>query len=1461
MYRVAVTVPAASVTAALTDFPLYIDLATLPAYFWTHLAHADGRDIRVRAADDETELPFDLVTIHALTQTGALFVRTSLTNLADTVVWVHYGDSSRAAVAVDAVNGRNAVWADYHRVWLLAPDDGFVDHTGAGTPFVPTANTTNGNVSAFSQTLISPDTQCHEGVAWDGTYYYTMDAETVGLRKWTSAWVHVATNADPWGDTGVAGINHAADLEVVDGVLYVPMLRWESAVDWDTPVIARFSADDLSFIDVTDISAQGADPASICYVPAVGELYVISYLDGSTVWRYALADLSYLGAITLSETLTYPQGITCWREHLWISTNSSTFNNGLNAIYPVTLDGAVVGACTVQFGRTGWIEGLSHTDESLLAHFSTAYAEGYVWELVPLDFVAGGGVRLKANGFDTRTGSGKGTGLTRYTTWTIGISVAIAAKPAVSQAILSYTVNTSTDDTKRATIAWHQATDRFGLWNNADGWVDAAGAPSLNVRYRLHDVHDGTTVRTIYKDGAAVSDNTITAMPDAAASAIYLGIDDASAAQPTSGNLGFVYLRAEVLSAEWIAAEVSNLHDPGGFYGVDDEEASPAQALVTQCVALVVLRRYEPVAGEDLYDCPGASPGSSLCGPDPVLTWIEETQYVPGSPDTLVRVVSDIALPDPRTYYHGKKEPRVLEFGKIARRLSDVQGQWQGATMRWREAEVDRVLRGRLAAADTRALTRTDVVCRMIRESDWAQKLDARTMFIGHVTRVAPFGEDLSTELEAGDQLARAIDAQEITCPRRLLSPLYFPGLPVDQIGVPEPILYGTLSGALSAVTPPVLTGDPARGAFVDGGVQVWGFDHLPDPPSAPTGVALAEGAGGSIDLGDAPGDTFHAFVTAVDANGNESDPSTFAQLDAGTVPSVTISGNDKTITVSWDAPGSPAPAFHRVYLGWNYYGVVVVQMRQVGGGDTSAVFDNTPSFAEGLLDDWSQLATGAVRAPFTWYGYYAVSAIDAAGEETALSDVGTAFARGYRRPIHVEWEEVPGATAYRVYRKPHPGAAYDRRWEVVVAGSPPAGSPPVYSFDDDLVDTGVTYIADAPAPRGLVPVIYTGQETLTATGETWYRFLVASHAIAGIDEWYLDGVLEDPGTAGVDYLIPGWPGWTDRFGADTYRDLNGRRYTLIYARGPKGDALAGFGGSPVTAGAATSGLALNLRGIESSAAADGTGSLITDLHEQFLHWFINFGPLGDYQSGAWLPAPTWTPIADHCQIDTDSFRARATEAETFVAGGYVGGGQLREALSLRDWIARWCLSTDTRIGISASGQWRLTRQVPEPTTAVARTYTDVRHVQAGSLTIAHLDEEHWNALPYNYRDDPVAGAWEVADGLLVDAASVALYGQTRVGPSQDLYFVRAAPVATDILTRVLARHADPPLRVAWETIDLCGTLTELGEVIGLSSLAGTDVDAWTAFKLFVDGVVVDPQGHRTGIEARALVAPHLSAP
>ena len=85
-------------------------------------------------------------------------------------------------------------------------------------------------------------------------------------------------------------------------------------------------------------------------------------------------------------------------------------------------------------------------------------------------------------------------------------------------------------------------------------------------------------------------------------------------------------------------------------------------------ISLNICAPYEP-APEPFFD-----PDEAPIG----LTWIEFTDH-----DGHRHVWSNIALPDPVSYFGGFKEHRVIEFGVIRRGLSNIDGQYEGIVWGW----------------------------------------------------------------------------------------------------------------------------------------------------------------------------------------------------------------------------------------------------------------------------------------------------------------------------------------------------------------------------------------------------------------------------------------------------------------------------------------------------------------------------------------------------------------------------------------------------------------------------------------------------------------------------------------------------------------------------------------------------------------------------------------------------------
>jgi hypothetical protein len=893
-----------------------------------------------------------------------------------------------------------------------------------------------------------------------------------------------------------------------------------------------------------------------------------------------------------------------------------------------------------------------------------------------------------------------------------------------------------------------------------------------------------------------------------------------------------------------------------------DDDTDPTTQVTFSMAGTYVLQLY--VTDGDLSDTDtmtvevgtAVDPGNTICGEDLVLTWIEQTSTETDE-DTSTRVTSDIALPDPSTYYFGKKEPRILELPTISRVLSDTRGQWQAGTMRWREAEVDRIVRRRFGAATTYPLTNTVDVCRMIRESDWRDRETARLMFVGHRLRSTP-ADDLSIQLESGDFLARDLEkaGDEVELPKRLFATEFIPGIPTELIEQPEPIIYGNYSDASHTATPPELVAESTAaggtGGFMDGTFPVHGHKAMPGP-DPPASLSLLEGGSGSLMTGDVPGDDYYFTIVGFNESGY-GDP---AYFDLNTETSLSLTGDNKKITVSWTNPGGTDADTWRVSMGMYYFGVRMVQYKDVSVGTTSVEFDNMPDFDEWSNNDYSQLATGATQVSGE-FCHYRCAAVMSDGTTTALNTYATnvGFASYSsacpKRVARIEVKDttIPvGATHVRVWRVPPgwqegTGQGTYGYFEAPVSQTLANGN--VY-VDDDWIGTGLT-VEDPHVERGKhdITAYYAGQEIIPYYEAYWHRWIVCGHAVKAIGATWLEGTTNYETSTkltdefGVTWLVPGQTGYTTAL-TTNYRDFNGRRYTIIYGRGPDADELAEGTGT----------IRVNVQGTED--AADGSGTLITDVYAQFQHFFLNY-LLQDWQTGAYLDSPTWDPIAGWPKVDTDSWDDASDAAETAYGDPVTGAGVIRDLAPVREWLARWLISTGTRIGVNAGGQWTLVRHDPTADTA-DRTYTEIQHVSAGSLTFEPLHDEHWTRLDYRFNlTDDTWSEGEVFDEDIEDEQG----GDERPGPVHDLYFITSSAIAEFLMELVLDRHKFLPWRVSFETINLCGTLTDLGDVIGLTHTAGLDVTGWENFLLMVEGHDTLTGAYRTRITARCNLAPHL---
>jgi hypothetical protein len=458
-------------------------------------------------------------------------------------------------------------------------------------------------------------------------------------------------------------------------------------------------------------------------------------------------------------------------------------------------------------------------------------------------------------------------------------------------------------------------------------------------------------------------------------------------------------------------------------------------------------------------------------------------------------------------------------------------------------------------------------------------------------------------------------------------------------------------------------------------------------------------------------------------------------------------------------------------------------------------------------------------------------------------------------RYVQLNWDAVAGAHHYRIYGR-SPGQTLTLN---LLDSANAAGSGYGEERYNDGERNGQTEIdvekTDSHPPElnntssgdvgsGLVPTIYVGLRQL-ADGNSYHEFLVCGHAIKAITAWYLDYVREADSTAdlGADYLIPGFAGWNAVNGTTKYRDYNGNRYTVVFVKqGTKGEALA----------SGERRLTLNVHGIET--VGDGSGTVITDLIEQYQHAFNNWISQ-TYRAGAWLSALTFTDDPSLPIVDQTTFAAAKTIGQVRLPGGYVGAfiiGSGGERLSARDVLARFNVSADVDCGFNRKCQFMVNMTDERVASlSVGVPVFDSADIIENSFEIVDEIDQMFNHQPFLFgRDytgrsgDQWCGEDEVVNQSAEDEAR-----EEKIAQVAEFHMVRDSALARDVAERRNRRSILPP-RVVKFRVPLVGTSFELGDVLLITHFSGISSTGWVTRPVRVHRVRVDPNTNSVTIEA-----------
>jgi hypothetical protein len=461
------------------------------------------------------------------------------------------------------------------------------------------------------------------------------------------------------------------------------------------------------------------------------------------------------------------------------------------------------------------------------------------------------------------------------------------------------------------------------------------------------------------------------------------------------------------------------------------------------------------------------------------------------------------------------------------------------------------------------------------------------------------------------------------------------------------------------------------------------------------------------------------------------------------------------------------------------------------------------------------------------------------------------------------------------------------------------------FQYDGTIVPIAYGLLSDESeaTPQGVVPAVYVGPTDLSAIGGTGTvdTYLVCGHACANIQSVFFN----NPDTPSVRLRVPDasyddilWcphkTGWTAKTGqAGQYVDYNGLRYTVLFLEQdiPYTATFTANDGTTSTRsiniseyarnGSVT--LTVNLEGIEEDG--DGTGAVIDDIARIWQHFLTNFVFTDTEQSGI----SGWAAIPDlgsgYSMIDTATVTAAKAVADARVSGGYKAGYLIGAdgRKGVFDVLRELCFSGDMDMGVNRHGQLILSRE--DTAAASTVTYTAAADILEDGFETELQSDTFANAINgrYAYRyaaaTAPVPSTpmgWAAPSRLIApyqqwvsgvvttsDTTSITNV-QQRVDVDADLHAIRVSTVASDVLSKKLARARGPSAtrdgsRIVTMPTGLQGfhqatVNVDLGTMAAITHPEGLTSSGWTAQTIRIMGITFDPATYAVTHEGRVIV-------
>lgn len=213
--RIAITVNYGQVGATLTNFPIFLDLSTLPARFFS-VVRTDGGDIRITQLDGVTEVAREIVAINTVGKTGEVhFNAPSLSSTADTSFYIYFNNPSATDYAANATYGKYNVW-DSNYLYVAHLNGSSVDSTVNQTAATDTTITYGASYGKLGQGALFNGSTSGINLAAFNKSVYTVEAFTYLTS--TAGWIADSNSVlANYNGAAILGFNSSIDPEVYIG--------------------------------------------------------------------------------------------------------------------------------------------------------------------------------------------------------------------------------------------------------------------------------------------------------------------------------------------------------------------------------------------------------------------------------------------------------------------------------------------------------------------------------------------------------------------------------------------------------------------------------------------------------------------------------------------------------------------------------------------------------------------------------------------------------------------------------------------------------------------------------------------------------------------------------------------------------------------------------------------------------------------------------------------------------------------------------------------------------------------------------------------------------------------------------------------------------------------------------------------------------------------------------------------